>query len=144
MVEGQGSRKSFRGEYAGFPGVVMGLGNSFGRSQKDGGNRMFPRVAVGSGVGMELAEESDLERSLLAGLADGRFFKCLSVLDKPAGDGPSGRRMSALDQNDARPAFVIFDFNDDVDGRDGIPIARHLVLCFRTHFIRLSVSIQSN
>ena len=81
---------------------------------------MEARVASGVGVGVELAEELDVERCLLAGLADGRLLERLAVIDKAAGQGPAGRRVLALDEDDTPPLPAVHDFDDDVDGGHGV------------------------
>jgi len=71
-------------------------------------------------VGAELAEEFDLERCFLAGFPDRGRFERLAVIDEAAGKGPAGRRVLALDEDDA-PAFpAVHDFDDDVNRGHGI------------------------
>ena len=81
---------------------------------------MEARVASGVGVGVELAEELDVERSLLAGLADGRLLERLAIIDKAAGQGPAGRRVLSLDEDDAPRLPAVHDFDDDVNGGHGV------------------------
>jgi len=81
---------------------------------------MEARVASGVGVGVELAEELDVERCLLAGLADGRLLERLAVIDEAAGQGPAGRQVLSLDEDDATPFPAVHHLDDDVDGGDGV------------------------
>ncbi len=80
---------------------------------------------------MELAEELDVERSLLAGLADGRLLERLAVVDETAGQGPAGRRVLALDEDDAARFPAGPDLDDDIDRGYGVPelLSSH----FRVH-----------
>jgi len=120
MVEGQRQAPvpgidDFRGpRVVGRPRRALGTGDEYRR------NGMEARVASGVGVGVELAEELDVERCLLAGLADGRFLERLAVIDKAAGQGPAGRRVLALDEDDTPPFPAVHDFDDDVDGGHGV------------------------
>jgi len=102
------------------PRVVGGRRRALGTGDEYRRNGMETRVASGVGVGVELAEELDVERCLLAGLADGRFLERLAVIDKAAGQGPAGRRVLALDEDDTPPFPAVHDFDDDVDGGHGV------------------------
>jgi hypothetical protein len=81
---------------------------------------MEARVASGVGVGVELAEEVDVERCLLPGFPDRGRFERLAVIDETAGQGPSGRGVLALDEDDAPHVPAIHDLDDDVDRRHGV------------------------
>lgn len=100
--------------------VVGGLRLALGPGDEHGRDRVKARVPRGVGVGVELAEELDVERCLLAGLADGRLLERLAVIDKAAGQGPAGRRVPALDEDDAACLPAVHDFDDDVDGGHGV------------------------
>jgi len=81
---------------------------------------MEARVASGVGVGVELPEELDVERCLLSGFPDRGRFERLAVIDETAGQGPTGRGVLALDEDDASPFSAGHDFDDDVDGGHGV------------------------
>lgn len=81
---------------------------------------MEARVASGVGVGVELAEELDVERCLLAGFANGRLLERLAVVDEAAGKGPAGRRVFPFDEDDAPFFPAVHHLDDDVDGGDGV------------------------
>jgi len=98
----------------GAAGAARSPGHEHGRDRVQAG------VAGGIGIRPELADELDLEPGLLAGLAHGGRFAGLAVVDETAGQGPSGRRVAALDEDDAAPAAAGRDLDDDVDGRHGI------------------------
>ena len=84
---------------------------------------MEARVPRRVGVRAELAEELDVERGLLAGLADGRRLEGLAVFDEAAGEGPAGGRVLPFDQDDtAAPA--VHDLDDDVDRGERVPVLR--------------------
>lgn len=102
------------------PRVVGGLRLALGPGDEHRRNGVKARVASGVGVGVELAEELDVERCLLAGFADGRLLERLAVIDKAAGQGPAGRRVPALDEDDAPRLPAVHDFDDDVDGGHGV------------------------
>ena len=101
-------------------GVVAAAGAARGPGHEHGRDRVQAGVAGGIGVRPELAEELDLEPGLLAGFAHGGRFEGLAVVDETAGQGPAGRRIPALDEDDAPAAAAGRDLDDDVDGRDGI------------------------
>ena len=90
---------------------------------------MEARVASGVGVGVELAEELDVERCLLAGFPDRGRFKRLAIINEAAGQGPTGRGVLALDEDDAPPFPAGHHFDDDIDGGHGIAElrTRHLM-----------------
>lgn len=100
-------------------GVVGAPGLAPGPGHEDGRDGVEARVPRGVRIGAELSEEIDLERGLFAGLPAGGRLERLAVLDEAAGQGPPGRRVAALDEDDA-PAAAAPDLDDDVDGRDGI------------------------
>jgi len=102
------------------PRVVGGRRRALSPGDEHRRNGMETRVASGVGVGVELAEELDVERCLLAGLADGRRLERLAVVDEAAGQGPAGRRVLSLDEDDAPPFPAVHHFDDDVDGGDGV------------------------
>lgn len=102
------------------PRVVGGLRLALSPGDEHRRNGVKTRVPRGVGVGVELAEELDVERCLLAGLADGRRLERLAVIDKAARQGPAGRRVPALDEDDAARLPAGHDFDDDVDGGHGV------------------------
>jgi hypothetical protein len=102
------------------PRVVGGFRLALGPGDEHRRNGVEARISSGVGVGMELAEELDVERRLLAGLADGRRLERLAVIDKAAGEGPAGRRVAALDEDNAPRLPAVHDFDDDVDGGHGV------------------------
>jgi len=102
------------------PRVIGGRRRALGTGDEYRRNGMETRVASGVGVGVELAEELDVERCLLAGLADGCLLERLAVVDEAAWKGPAGRRVLAFDEDDTPPFPAVHDFDDDVDGGDGI------------------------
>jgi hypothetical protein len=102
------------------PRIVGGLRFALSPGDEHRRNGVKARVPRGVGIGAELAEELDVERCLLAGLADGRGLERLAVIDKAAGQGPAGRRVPALDKDDAPRLPAVHDFDDDVDGGHGV------------------------
>jgi hypothetical protein len=102
------------------PRVVAGLRRAFGPGDEHRRYRMLPGVSRGVRVGVELAEELDVERGLLAGFPDRGRLERLAVFDEAAGQGPPRRRVLALDENDAPPFPADHDLDDDVDGGHGI------------------------
>jgi hypothetical protein len=90
---------------------------------------MEARVASGVGVGVELAEELDVERCFFAGFPDRRRLERLAVIDEAAGQGPARRGVLALDENDSPPFPAGHYFDDDIDGGHGIAElrTRHLM-----------------
>ena len=102
------------------PGVVGAFGIALGPGHEDRRDRMETGVARRVRVCAQLAEELDVERGLLAGLADRGRLERLAVLDKTAGEGPAGRRVPPLDEDDAPSAALVHDLDDDVDGRDRV------------------------
>ena len=119
MVEGERPRPVAGVEDDRPAGVVRAPGFACRPSHEDRRDRVEARVARRVRVSAHLAEELDVERGLFAGLAAGGRFERLAVLDEPAGQGPAGRRVLALDEDDARPAAAAPDLDDDIDGRDG-------------------------
>jgi len=101
------------------PRIVRGLRLALAPGDEHRRNGVEPRVPRRVGVGVELAEEFDVERCLLAGLADGRLLERLAVVDETAGQGPAGGRVLALDEDDAARFPAVHDFDDDVDRRHG-------------------------
>jgi hypothetical protein len=69
---------------------------------------------------VELAEELDIERRLLAGFPDRGRLERLAVVDEAAGKGPAWRRILALDKDDAPSFPAVHDFDDDVNGGHGV------------------------
>ena len=102
------------------PRVVGGLRLALGPGDEHGRDGVEARVASGVGVGAELAEELDVERCLLAGFPDRGRLERLAVVDEAAGQGPAGRGVLALDEDDAPPFPAVHDFDDDVDGGHGV------------------------
>jgi len=102
------------------PRVIGGRRRALGTGDEYRRNGMETRVASGVGVGVELAEELDVERCLLAGLADGCLLERLAVVDEAAWKGPAGRRVLAFDEDDTSPFPAVHDFDDDVDGGHGV------------------------
>lgn len=107
----------------GRPGVVGTPGNALGPGDEHRRDRVQARVAVRSGVGPELADELDRKGRLLAGLPDGGRLERLAVVDEAAGQRPAGGRVLPFDEDDAALLPGAHDLDDDVDGRDGIPVA---------------------
>ena len=101
-------------------GVVAAAGPARSPGHEHGRDRMPAGIAGGVGIGPELADELDLEPGLLAGLARGGGLEGFAVVDEAAGQGPAGRRVAALDEDDAPPAASGRDLDDDVDGRRGM------------------------
>ena len=102
------------------PRVVAGLRRAFGPGDEYRRYRVQPGVSRGVGVGMELAEKLDVERGLLAGLADRGRLERLAAVDEAAGQGPAGRRIFSFDKDDALPFPVGHDLDDDIDGGHGV------------------------
>jgi len=102
------------------PRVVTGFRRAFGPGDEHRRYRVQPGVSRGIGIGMELAEDLDCERCLLAGFPDRGRLERLAVFDEAAGQGPAGRRVLALDKDDAPHLPAVHDFDDDVDGRHGV------------------------
>ena len=122
MVEGERQRPVAGVEDDGRPGIVGAPGVARGPGQKDCRDRVEARVARRVGVRAELADELDVERGLLAGLADGGRLDRLAVIDEAAGQGPAGGRVLPLDEDDAAPPAAVHDLDDDVDGRERVAI----------------------
>jgi len=120
MVEGQRQAPVPEIDDERGPRVVGGLGLALSSGDEHRRNGVKTRVPRGVGVGVELTEELDVERCLLAGLADGRLLERLAVIDKAAGQGPAGRRVHALDEDDAPRLPAVHDFDDDIDGGHGV------------------------
>ena len=120
MVEGQGPAAVAGVGHDRPAGVVAAAGPARGPGHEHGRDRVKAGIAGGVGIGPELADELDLEPGLLAGLARGGRFEGLAVVDEAAGQGPAGRRVEALDEDDAPAAAAGRDLDDDVDGRHGI------------------------
>lgn len=104
------------------PGVVGAPGAARRPGQEDRRDGVEARVAGGVRIGPELAEELDVERGLLAGLADGGRFERFAVIDEASRQGPARRGIAALDENDAPPPPPGHDLDDDVDGRERIAV----------------------
>lgn len=104
------------------PGVVGAPGAARRPGQEDRRDGVEARVAGGVRIGPELAEELDVERGLLAGLADGGRFERLAVIDEASRQGPARRGIAALDENDAPPPPPGHDLDDDVDGRERVAV----------------------
>ena len=102
------------------PGVVASPGHALGPGDEYRRDRMQTRVPRRVGVGTELAEELDLERRLLAGLADRGRLERLAVVDEAARESPAGRRVLSLDEDDAPPLPAVHRLDDDVHGRHGV------------------------
>jgi hypothetical protein len=102
------------------PCVVAGLGFAPRPGDEHGRDRVQAGVAPGVGVGMELAEKLDVERCLFAGFPDRGLLERLAIVDEASGQGPAGRRVLALDEDDAPHVPAIHDLDDDVDRRHGV------------------------
>lgn len=122
MVEGERERPVAGIGDDGRPGIVGPPGPARRPGQEDRRDRVEARVARRVGVGAELADELDLERGLLAGFPDGRRFERFAVVDEAAGQGPAGRRVLSLDEDDAPPPRAGPDLDDDVDGRERVAV----------------------
>jgi hypothetical protein len=101
-------------------GVVAGLRCAFGPGDEHRRYRVQPGISRGIGVDVELAAELDVERCLLAGFPDRGRLERLAVVDEAAGQGPAGRRVLTLDEDDAPPFPAVHHLDDDVDGGHGI------------------------
>jgi hypothetical protein len=123
MVEGQSKAPVAGIDDRRGPGVVAGLRRACGPGDEDRRDGVEARVPPGVGIGEKLAEELDLERCLLAGLADRGRLERLAVVDEAAGEGPAGRRALALDQDDAALRSAVPDLDDDVDGGHGVAVS---------------------
>lgn len=119
MIEGQGPVPVAGIGDNGPSGVVGALGLAPRPGHEDGRDGVETGVPRRVRVGAELAQELDLERGLFTGLAAGGRLERLAVFDEPAGQGPPGRGVAALDEDDAAPPASP-DLDDDVDGRDGV------------------------
>lgn len=133
MVEGQPEAAVAGIDDGHGPGVVAGPGSAAGPGDEHRRDRVQAGVPPRVGIGPELAEELDLERSLLAGLADGRLLERLPVVHEAAGQGPAGGRVPPIDEDDARPGPAGPDLDDDVDGRDGVAVSAAGHLSSRTY-----------
>ena len=98
----------------GSPGVALGPG------QENRRDRVEARVPRRVRIRAELADELDIERGLLAGLADGGRLQGLAVVDETARQRPAGGRVLALDEDDAPAPSALHDLDDDVDGGEGV------------------------
>jgi hypothetical protein len=120
MVESQGNIARPRVDHRRVSGVVAGLWRALGPGDKYRRYRVQPGVSRGIGVGVELAEELDVERGLFAGFPDRGRFERLTVADEAAGQSPAGRGVLALDEDDAPPMPAVHDLDDDVDSGHGV------------------------
>ena len=135
MIEGQGQAPVPGIEDDGPPGVVGAFGIARGPGQKDRRDRVEARVARWVRIGPQLADETDVERSLLAGLPHGGLFERLAVVHEAARQRPAGGRIAALDEDDAAAPRAVHNLDDDVDGRERIAVfaAGHGRRTFRGH-----------
>ena len=135
MVEGQRPAPVAGVGDDGPPGVVASPGAAGRPGQEDRGDGMEARVPGRVRVGPELAEELDLEPRLLARFPDGGRFERFAVIDEAARQGPAGRGIAALDEDDAPPAAAGHDLDDDVDRRERIAVltAGHEGSGFQAH-----------
>ena len=120
MVESQGNIARPRVDHRRVSVVVAGLRRALGPGDKYGRYRVQPGVSRGVGVGVELTDELDVERGLLAGFPDRGRFERLAAADEAAGQSPAGRGVLALDEDDAPLMPATHDLDDDVDGGHGI------------------------
>lgn len=120
MVEGQRKRPVAGIDDPRLLGVVARFGSPLGPGHEDRRNGVETGVPGGVGVGPQLADELDLERGLLAGLPDGGLLEGFAVLDEPAGQGPAGRRVAPLDQDDTTDPTAVHGLDDDVHGGQGV------------------------
>lgn len=120
MVEGQRKGPVPGIENEDGPGIVGRFRLAPGPGDEHGRDGVKTRVPRGVGVGAELADELDLERGLFAGFPHGGRLERLAVVDESARQGPAGRRVPALDEDDARLFPAVHDLDDDVDGGYGI------------------------
>src|SRR5207248_3327953 len=77
----------------------------------DGGDGVPARIAIRAGVDSEQRCQLHLERSLFAGFANRRQFNRLADIDEAARNRPSGRKILALDEDNAP-----FHLDDHVGG----------------------------
>jgi hypothetical protein len=120
MIEGQRPRPVAGVVDDGRPGVVPALGPARGPGQKDRRDGVEPGIARGVRIGAELADELDIERGLLPRLAHGGRLERFAVVDESPGQGPAGRRVFPLDENDAAASSPLLDLDNDVDGRERV------------------------
>jgi hypothetical protein len=120
MVESQGNFARPRIDHRRVSGVVAGLRRALGPGDEHRRYRVQPGVSRRIGVGVELAEELDVERGLFAGFPDRGRFERLAVTDEAAGQGPAGRGVLALDEDDAPSIPSVHDLDDDIDGGHGV------------------------
>jgi hypothetical protein len=128
MVEDEGQAPVARIGDDGGLGVVGAPRIAPGPGQEDCRDRMEARVPCRVGVGAELGDEFDIEGRFLAGLADGGRLEGLAVIDEAARQGPAGRRVLPLNEDNAAPPAAVHDLDDDVDGRERIAelgVGRH-------------------
>jgi len=124
VVEGQRQAPVPGVEDGGPPGVVGAPGLAGGPSQEDGRDRVEARVPGGVRIRAQLPDELDVERGLFAGFADRGRLEGLAVIDEATRQGPAGRRVPALDKDDAAAPPARQDFDDDVNGRERIAMLR--------------------
>ncbi|GEM_PF-2488667 len=145
MIEGQRPAPVAGVGDDGPPGVVGAPGPSLGPGQEDRRDGVAARVPGRVRVGAELADELDVERGLLAGLAHGGGLERLAVIDEAAGQRPAGRRVPALDEHDAPPPPAFPDLYDDVDGGEGVAeLAAGHGVGFRGHCRGLPGALSTN
>ena len=73
------------------------------------------RVPRRVGIGVELLGQDNVERGFFFGLAHRGAFDALAVIDKPARQRPTVRRIFSLDQHDA-----VEELDNDIDGEKRI------------------------
>ena len=127
MIEREGQAPVAGIEDDGRSGVVGAPRKAHRPGQEDRRNGMEPGVPRRIGIGAQLAEEFDIERGLFAGLPDSRRLERFAILDEAAGQGPAGRGVLPLDEDDTAAPLAVGDLDDDVDGRERIAelVSRH-------------------
>jgi len=120
VVESQGNIAIPGVDHRRVSGVVAGLRCAFGPGDEHRRYRVQPGISRRIGVDVELAAELDVERCLLARFPDRGRLERLAVIDETAGQGPTGRGVLALDEDDAPPFPAGHDLDDDVDGGHGV------------------------
>jgi len=103
-------------------GVVGAPGNARSSRQEDRRDGVKAGVSGRIGVRAELTEKLDVERGLLAGLPDRGRLERFAIVDESARQRPAGRRILALDEDDAAAPPAVRDLDDDVDGRERIAV----------------------
>jgi len=122
VVEGQGKIDLIAAENPDIPGVIPRLRPAGRPGHEDRRDRVLTGVPIRIGIRVELISKLDPERCLLLGFADRRFFEGFSVIHESAGKCPAVRRVLSSDEDDPVLSRRVLDLDDDVHGRDGVPV----------------------